>query len=116
MKHMKTLMTLAFALFLSLGAVHAQQDAKIEKAAKAKTEKMVKALNLNEEQETLVYRQYMEIEMNQSRLSKMEASAEEKEQMVKAYQTRLETSMKTILTEDQLAKYETLKQEGKMKK
>lgn len=113
---MKTLMTLAFAMFVMLGAANAQQDAKIEKAAKAKTEKLVKALDLNEEQETLVYRQYMEIEMNQTRLEKMEASAEEKEQMVKAYQTRLESSMKTILTEDQLAKYEAIKAEGKMKK
>lgn len=113
---MRTLMTLAFAMLVMLGAANAQQDGKVEKAAKSKTEKLVKALDLNEEQETLVYRQHLEIEMNNTRLDKMQASAEEKEQMVKAYNTRFESSLKSILTEDQLVKYETMKADGKLKK
>jgi hypothetical protein len=105
---MKTLLTLTFALLISVFAVNAQDNAAIEKEAKMKTEKLVKALELTDDQQVLVHRQNYELAMNAARLKKMDVSDEEKEEMSKAYTKRMNESMKGILTVDQFTKYRSI--------
>lgn len=110
---MKTLMTLACAVLISAFSVNAQDSAALENEAKQKTEKLAKALDLTEEQHTLVYRQNYELAMNASRLKGMEATNEEKEEMSKAYMKRYNEAMKGILDDKQFAKLKEIQSEKK---
>lgn len=102
---MKTLLSLAFAIFISAFAVQAQDYASVEKEARAKTDKIAESLNLTEEQDVLFYRQNYELALNTARLKKMDASADEKKRMAKSYMTRYDRAVKEILDEGQYEKY-----------
>ena len=102
---MKTIMTLAFALFVSVFSLQAQDYAAVEKEARANTDKLAETIELTEEQDVLVYRQNYELAQNMARLKSMDAPKEEKESIKKSYAKRYEQMLKDILDEQQYAKY-----------
>lgn len=112
---MKTMMTLAFALFISAFSVQAQDAAAIEKEARAKTDRLAESLELTEEQNVLIYRQNYELAQNASRLKKMDAPKDEKESIGKSYIKRYDQSMKEILDEQQFEKYLKIRENNKDK-
>lgn len=107
------MMTLAFALFISVFSLQAQEAKSIEKEARVKTDKLAESLDFNEEQDQLVFRQNYELALNASRLKKMDAPKDEKESIAKSYIKRYDQALKDILNEDQYTKYMEIRENRK---
>lgn len=112
---MKSLMTLAAALIFTLSAAFAQDHAKIEQEARAKTEKLAEHIDMTEEQNTLVFRQYYELVSTEMRMKNMEGSKEEKARMLEQYQKRTDEGIKAALDEKQYEKYMEIREKSKKK-
>ncbi len=108
-------MTLAAALIFTLSAAFAQDHAKIEQEARAKTEKLAEHIDMTEEQNTLVFRQYYELVSTEMRMKNMEGSKEEKARMLEQYQKRTDEGIKAALDEKQYEKYMEIREKSKKK-
>lgn len=113
---MKRLLTLCFSLFVMGLGLQAQDHAAINQIAKERTEPLVLALDLTEEQQTLIHRQNYELAMTEARFEGMEGTDAEKKEMMSGYQKRFDDAVKGILTEEQNALYREMKAKEKKKR
>lgn len=109
-------MTLCFSLFVMGLGLQAQDHAVINEIAKERTEPLVQALDLTEEQQTLIHRQNYELAMTEARFEGMEGTAKEKKEMMSGYYKRFDDAVKGILTEEQNALYREMKAKEKKKR
>ena len=115
MKKIITLFALMVSLFLTSESLSAQNSTMthedIAKEAKQKMMKLDEKLNLTDEQEQAVYKQYYSHILNYDKhIEGQEVTAELKNNQAKFDQTLMKT-MKKILTEDQYTRYEVIAKE-----
>ncbi len=110
---MKKLIAIFAFLALSAGIAGAQDTKAAQVEAQETTDKMVKNLELNEEQTTLVYRQNYERALQVAKLRTMDVSDEQKNKLIKDQYAVYEGELKKILTADQFTKWLSTKEKHK---
>ncbi len=101
-------------LFASATLTVNAQDTKVTKQsateeAQYHTDRLAKALDLNEDQKAKVYRQYYEVSEKTQKMLKADATNAEREAMSKKYMAEKEQDFKTILSDEQYQKYLKIK-------
>lgn len=99
---MKTSKIFIIAVLLCVSSFAQGQTSKeIEAKAKAKTEKLVKALDLTENQEMMIYRQVYGIVQQSARYAAVEDKTTKIEETYKRQMTTSEETVQSYLTDDQ---------------
>ncbi len=110
-----TLATITLLLSLAF-TTNAQEAVNVEQKAKAQLELVKQEIDLDENQEVLLYRQiYTQID-NNNRLDKMKGTDDDKAAMTQEQTKRYYASVKEILGDEQFEKYVELTEVNKSKK
>lgn len=110
---MKAKFVLALLFLCSAVTVNAQNYSKIEKSAKAETEKVVEKFQLDQNQKTLVNRQNMVLESDLAKYNALDKKTDEAKEAIKKSRETYLTNMKNILGEDQYAEFSKMAEKDK---
>ncbi len=101
-------------LFLSVViTVNAQDNSKVEKNAKAETEKIVEKFQLDQNKEMLVYRQNVVFESDLAKYNALDKKTKEVKDAIKQSRKRYLSSMKNILTAEQYIEFSKIAEKDK---
>ncbi len=107
----KTLLT-SLLIFMAI-TTYAQSSNAISEAAKAKTEQLQQALNLNTDQNQRVYRQFYTYESQLQKYNKIEAKTSTQKSTMVQYTERFDKAMKDILNADQYTEFSKMMKKDK---
>lgn len=114
---MKPKFLIAILFLCGAMTVNAQDNSKVEKNAKAETEKIVEKFQLDTNQEMLVYRQNMVLESDLVKYNALDKKTDEAKIAIKRSGERYLSNMKNILTADQYAEFSKMaKKDKRLKK
>ncbi len=113
---MKTKLLLIAIVLFSFTFANAQTYKEIEKKAKDQTEKMVKALDLTDDQEVMIFRQNYSLLEQKSRFDKLENKTEEAKASMANMENAYKENVEKLLTDEQRVVFTEWAEKSKMLK